>query len=150
MYIGGQFHYSPLGNWDFGGGIHYTFLTDSYDETDHGFGFSAFGSRKLVTMTALIVQAKMGIDLDIAFKKDDEGQTVTTGIFSGSLGINCSLMLLKKSDIELNLGYRLSTKSSHWTYNEDDTEYDAFWYEKAPVVDLSGFYFTIGYKFVLF
>jgi hypothetical protein len=150
MYIGGEFHYSPLGVWDFGGGLHYISVTDSYDETDHGFGFSVFGSRKLLTVTSLAVYAKAGINLDIPFKKDDDGKTTTTGIFSGSLGISCSLMLTKKSDIEINLGYRLSTKSSHWTYNEDETEYDAFWLDEAPVIDLSGFFFTAGYKFILF
>jgi len=150
IYIGGQFHYSPLDVWDYGGGLHYTSITDSYNETDHGFGFGAFGSRKLLTVTTLTVHAKMCIDLDIAFKEDDDGQTVTTGIFSGSMGISCSLMLLKKSDIELNLGYRLSTKSSHWTYNEDEDEFDAYWIDESPVVDLSGFYFTVGYKFILF
>ncbi len=150
MYIGGQFHYSPLSVWDFGGGIHYIYVTDSYDEKDHGFGLGLFGSRKLLTVTTLAVHAKMSIDIDLPFKKDDDGETVTMPVLSGSLGISCSLMLLKKSDIEINIGYRLSTKSSNWTYNVDDTEYDAFWFDAPPVVELSGIYFTVGYKFILF
>ena len=150
MYIGGQFHYSPLGAWDFGGGIHYTYATDSYNEKDHGFGFGIFGSRKIFTLTSLIICTRMGFDLDLAFKKDDDEITVATPIISGTMGISCSFMLIKKSDFELNLGYRLSTKSSSWTYSEDETEYDAFWYDAPPVVDLSGFYFTLGYKFLLF
>jgi hypothetical protein len=101
-------------------------------------------------VTTLAVHAKMSIDIDLPFKKDDDGETVTMPVLSGSLGISCSLMLLKKSDIEINFGYRLSTKSSNWTYNVDDTQYDAFWYDAPPVVDLSGFYFTVGYKFILF
>jgi len=150
IYIGGQFHYSPLGAWDFGGGIHYTYATDSYDEKDHGFGFGIFGSRKLFTLTSLIICTRMGFDLDLPFKKDDYGKTVVTAVISGTLGISCSFMLIKKSDFELNLGYRLSTKSSNWTYSEDETEYDAFWYDAPPVVDLSGFYFTVGYKYLMF
>ena len=106
--------------------------------------------RKLFTATALTVHAKIGIDLDLPFKKDDDDKTGTAPVFSGTLGISCSFMLIKKSDFELNLGYRLSTKSSSWTYSEDKAEYDAFWYGAPPVVDLSGFYFTVGYKYLMY
>jgi hypothetical protein len=150
LYIGAQYHYSPLGSWDFGAGIHYLSVTDSYKENDNGFGFSAFGAAKLFTMTAMTIYAKTGINLDIPFKKDDELNTVTTAVLSGSLGVSANLMFTKKSDIEINLGYRLSTKSSSWTYSEQEEEYDAFWYDEPPVVDLSGFYFSVGYKFILF
>ena len=101
-------------------------------------------------VTTLTVYARIGINLDIPFKKDDNDKTVTTGLFSGSLGLHFSLMFTKKSDIEINLGYRLSNKSSDWTYNEQDVEYDASWSEAPPVVDVSGFYFAMGYKFLLF
>ena len=150
LYIGAQYHYSPLADWDFGAGIHYLSVTDSYKENDNGFGFSTFGSRKLFTLTALTIYAKTGINLDIAFKKDDDLMTVTTAILSGSLGFSCNLMFTKKSDIEINIGYRLSTRSSNWTYSEHEEEFDAFWYDEPPVVDLSGFYFSVGYKFILF
>jgi len=150
MYIGGAYNYSPLGVWDFGGGIHYLAVTDSYQENDHGFGFGIYGARKLFMVTTLTVYARMGINLDIPFKKDENDKTVTTGLFSGSLGLNFNLMFTKKSDIEINLGYRLSNKSSEWTYNEQDAEYDAAWSEAPPVVDMSGFYFNLGYKFLLF
>ena len=150
IYIGGQYHYSPLAAWDFGAGIHYLSVTDSYQENDSGFGFSAFAAGKLFTMTALTVYAKTEVNLDIPFKEDDDLNIVTTAVFSGSLGLSCNLMFTKKSDIEINLGYRLSTKSSHWTYSKQEEEFDAFWYNEAPVVDLSGFYFTVGYKFILF
>jgi hypothetical protein len=150
MYIGGQFHLNPLGSWDFGGGMHYLAVTDSYDEIDHGLGFSIFGSIKLITLTTLTIHAKIGTNLDIPFKKDDDGWTVNTAIFSQSLGISCILIFTKKSDIEINLGYRLSTKSSLWTYSENEEEFDAYWVDDPPVVDLRGFYFTFGYKFILF
>jgi hypothetical protein len=150
IYIGGQFHYSPLGVWDIGAGIRYIYVTDSYNEKDHGFGFGVFGSRKLLTATALTVHAKMNFDLDLPFKSDDQGETVITTVFSGTLGISGSFMLTKKSDFEINLLYRLSTKSSNWANNIDEPRYDAIWYDAPPVVDLSGFYFTAGYKILLF
>jgi hypothetical protein len=150
MYIGGQFHYSPIGIWDIGGGIRYIYVADSHNEKDHGFGFGIFCSGRLLTETALTVHVKMNFDLDLPFKKDDDGKTVTTSVFSGTLGISGSFMLSKKSDFEINLAYRLSLKSYNWTFNEDETNHYAFWYNGPPVVDLSGFYFTVGYKFLLF
>jgi hypothetical protein len=150
LYIGGQYHYSPLGDWDFGIGMHYLSVTDSYNENDNGLGFSAFGSRKLFTLTALTVYAKVGANLDILFKDDDVGMLVTTAVLSGSLGLTCNLMISKKADIEINLGYRFSTKSSDWTYSAREEEFDAFWYDDPPVVDLAGFYFSVGYKFIIF
>jgi hypothetical protein len=150
MYIGGQFHSNPLGAWDFGGGMHYTSVTDSYNEVDHGLGFSVFGARRIYTLTALMLYAKLGTNLDIPFKDDDDGQSVTSVVLSVSLGISCNLMFTKKSDIEINFGYRLSAKSSDWSYSEEEQRYDAFWLEEVPVIDLSGFYFTVGYKFILF
>jgi len=150
LHIGGQYHFSPLGTWDFGGGMHYLSVTDSYNENDNGLGFSIFGSRKLITLTTLTVYAKTGVNIDIPFKEDDDGMTVTTAVFSGSLGLSCNLMISKKADIEVNLSYRFSTKSSDWTYSESEEEFEAFWYDEPPVVDLSGFYFTVGYKFLLY
>ena len=92
----------------------------------------------------------MNFDLDLPFKKDDDGQTVTTSVFSSTLGISGSFMLSKKSDFEINLAYRLSIKSYNWTYTEDEANHYAFWYDGPPVVDISGFYFTVGYKYFLF
>ena len=149
MSIGGQYHYNPLGDWDVGGGIRYIYVTDSYDESNHGLGFGIFGSRKVLTLTALTVHGNLGIDFDLPFKIDDDGKAVSTGVFSGTLGISGSFILSKKSDMEINLAYRLSTKSSNWTYTREDN-YDAFWQDEAPVVDFSGFYFSLGYKIFLF
>jgi len=149
MSIGVQYHYNPLGNWDVGGGIRYIYVTDSYDESNHGLGFGVLGSRRLWTTTAMTIRANININLDIPFKKDDDNQTVSTGVFSGSIGIGAGFMLSKKSDLELNLVYRLSTHSSTWTYSKKD-DYDAFWYDEPPVVDISGFYFSVGYKILLF
>jgi hypothetical protein len=148
--IGGQYHYSPLADWDIGGGLHYVYLTDSYDEKNHGFGFGVFGSRKLLNLPAVTLKANLGFDLDLPFKRDDDGRMVTTAVFSSALGISCNLMLKKNSDIEILFAYHLSLKSSSWTYSEDDETYDAFWTDTPPLVDLSGIYLSVGYKFVLF
>ncbi len=149
MSIGGQYHHNPLGDWDVGGGICYINVTDSYNETNHGLGFGVFGSRRLWTTTSLTIRANIDLNLNIPFKEDDDNQTVSTGVFSGSLGISASFMLTKISDIEVNLAYRVSTHSSTWTYSKKE-EYDAFWYDEPPVVDISGFYMSLGYKLILF
>jgi len=148
IYIGAQFHYSPLAAWDFGGGLRYTNITDSYKERNNGFGFGIFGSARIISLTAIMIHTRAGLDFDIPFKKDDDDNIVATDIVSGTLGISASLMLAKKSDIELHVGYRLSTKSSHWSYDKDDQHFDAFWENESPVVDIGGFYITIGYKII--
>jgi hypothetical protein len=150
LYIGGQFHYSPLGTFDFGGGIRYLFITDSYDSKDHGLGFGIFGGGRIFRRTALTMQLRLSLDIDIPFRQDDDGRTVKSGLFSGALSLSSSFMLSKKADLELNLGYRLSTKSSNWTYSEEEEEWDAFWYDTPPEADISGIFFTVGYKFLLF
>ena len=61
-----------------------------------------------------------------------------------------SFMLSRKTDVEINFGYRLSVNASSWTYTEGEESLDAFWYDGPPIVNLSGFYFTCGYKFLLF
>ena len=149
MSIGGYYHYSPLSDWDVGGGLRYIYVSDSYDESNHGFGFGVFGSRRLLTLTALTIYANLAVDLDLPFKTDDDGQTVSTAVFSGSLGICVNFMISNKSDIVINLAYRQSTKSSDWAYTEEE-DYDAYWLNEPPVVDLNGFYYMIGYKFILF
>ena len=99
-------------------------------------------------MPSLFMQAKIGVELDIPFKKDDEGMTALLPVLSGTLGINAGFMLTKRTDFELNIGYRFSIRSSNWTYSSEEESYDAFWYDAAPVVDLNGFFFTLGYKFI--
>ncbi len=150
MYIGAQFHYSPLSSFDFGGGLRYSYVTDSYDEKDHGLGFGVFAGKRLASMTSMIVMLRVGVDLDIPFKKDDDGRTVNSAVLSGTLGISGSLMLSKKSDIEINFGYRFSTKSSEWTYTEEEENYDAYWIEAPPEIDLSGFMSLLGINLFFF
>jgi len=150
MFIGGQYHHTPLESWDYGGSVRYSTVTDSYKGKDHGLGFGVFGSRRIWVFTALNFYVKLGIDLDIFFKEDDDGRVASTGVFSGVLGISSNFMLSKKSDLAITVGYRLSQKQSKWTYTDNDDYYDAFWPDEAPVIDLSGFYFTLGYKYFLF
>lgn len=146
--IGLQFHFKPLAAYDYGLNLRYNRVSDSYKEKDNGFGFGAFGAKRILTIPSLLTHAKAEFDADFIFKRDEDGNIASTPLLSFTLAIDASLMLTSKSDFELNIGYRFSTKSSSWTYSEEDESYDAIWDDSSPEVDLSGFYFTIGYKFI--
>jgi hypothetical protein len=146
--VGIQYHFKPLDSFDYGLNLRYNQITDSYDEIDHGFGLGAFSGKRILTMPSMLMHAKVGLEVDFPFKTDDEGHRVAAPVFSGTLGFNASLMLTQRTDFELNIGYRFSIRSSNWTYSEDEESYDAIWYDTAPVVDLNGFFFTLGYKFI--
>ena len=98
----------------------------------------------------MTLRIKTGIDVDFPFKKDDDGNVAVAPVLSGLAGLSSSFMLAKKTDFEISIGYRLSTRSSSWTYSEEEETYDAYWIGSPPVVDLSGFYFTAGFKFLIF
>ena len=146
--IGLQFHFKPLAAYDYGLNLRYIRATDSYKEKDNGFGFGAFGTKRMLTIPSLLTHAKAEFDADFIFKKDENGYIASTPVLSFTLAIDASLMLTRKSDFELNIGYRFSTKSSSWSYSEDEETFDAIWYDAPPEIDLSGFFFTIGYKFI--
>jgi hypothetical protein len=148
--LGGEFQYSPLAAHDFGGHLHYMFVTDSYENQDHGFGFGAYGALRVFASTALTLRLRIDADLNVPFRKDDDGRTVNTGLLSAAIAASVSFPFGKRTDLVFNLGYRASTRSSAWNYSEDDETYDAFWNDTPPEVDISGLFMTVGYRWLLF
>jgi hypothetical protein len=92
---------------------------------------------------------KIGIDLDMPFRKDDENHTVYTPVLSATVGINISYLLSRKSDIEIDFGYRFSGEISGWKYSANEDTHDAVWYNPAPEINISDIFVTVGYKFIL-
>lgn len=150
FFIGGQFHFNTLSDVEFGINFRYIQIKDSYNETDHGFGVGGHAGFSILNIPTMILRIKAGIDVDLPFKKDDDGRVATAPLFSGLVGLSSSFMLSKKTDFEVSAGYRLSTRSSSWTYSEEEDTYDAYWVESPPSVDLSGFYLAAGFKFLIF
>ena len=79
---GVQFHAASMHWFDFGLGLQFIRLTDSYDDNDWGFGFSGFGIWRFLNSAKFNTGVKLGLALDIPFRKDDDDQTVNAGLFS--------------------------------------------------------------------
>ncbi len=148
--LGVQFLFQPLAAYDFGFFLRYSDTFDSYDTKTRGFGLGGFGAMRILVASPVQINARLGLDLDIFFKKDDADHSVVAVAFSGTPGLNTSLMLSRTSDIEINLGYRLSGPTGTWTYSADEKTYDAVWDRPAPEINLSGWFFTVGYKYIIF
>lgn len=148
--FGIQFNARPIQTFDWGLGLKFIQLTDSFGDKDFGFGFGGFGIWRFLNGSRFDLGGKLGIDLDIPLKKDDEGQIVNTALFSAHIGVAAEFLLSAKSDVVITAGYRLGVKTSEWDYSEDDETIPAVWNNGSPEVDNSGFLLSIGYKFFLF
>lgn len=144
------FQLAPLKRLDCGLGMQIIKVTDSYEEDDYGFGFSGFGIWRFLNTSEIDFGGKLGIDLDLPFKKDDIDQTVHTVLFSTHIGIVGEFLISKKIDFVINAGYRFGVKSDNWQYSEDEETITAYWEKDAPEVDNSGLMFSVGFKYLLF
>lgn len=148
--LGISFHFAPLKNFDYGLGIQISRVTDSYEEDDYGFGFGGFGIWRFINTSKIDFGGKLGIDLDIPFKKDDDGQIVHTVLFSSHLGIIGEFLISKKIDFLINAGYRIGASTDDWDYSEDEESYPAYWIKEAPEVENSGLMLSVGCRYLLF
>ena len=147
--LGAQYHFQPIAAYDFGFMLRYSETNDSYENRTRGLGLGGFGTKQIVASSPVQLNAKLALEVDLFFKKDDENHSVYLGIPSAAFGMNVSLMLSRKSDCEINFGYRFTGPSSTWVYSEGDGNLDAVWNQDAPEVNLSGWFFTVGYKYIL-
>ena len=148
--IGLQFVSSPVTHFDWGLGMFYSQVKDSYEDENSGLGFTGFGLWRFWNSPKLDISAKLGIDLDIPFRRDDDDELVNTLLFSAHVGMVAEFPLSQKFDFVFHTGYRFGIKTDDWEYSVDDETIPAFWESEAPEVDNSGFMFSVGYKFYLF
>jgi len=125
-------------------------VTDSYDEDDYGCGFGGFGIWRFINTSKIDLGGKLGINLDIPFKKDDAGQTVHTLLFSSHIGMVGEFLISKKLDFSITAGYRFGLRNDNWQYTEDEEDIPAYWEQDAPEVKNSGLMVAIGFKYLLF
>lgn len=144
-------HYnnSPLRSLDWGFGVQFIKVVDTFNDNDYGFGFGGFGIYRFLNLARLNLGAKIGCDLDIPFRNDDDDQTVSTALLSSNIGIVAEFLISAKVDLVLMAGYRFGLKSKEWSYSEDEESYDAYWENEAPEVDNSGFTISVGTRFLL-
>lgn len=146
--FGIQFNARAIKNIDGGFALRLVRVTDSFDEHDWGVSFGGFGLYRFINSSKLDLGLKSGIDFDIVFKTDDADRTVSTGLFSAFIGLTAEILISQNYDIVVNAGYRFGAKSDKWDDSEEEETYPAFWFNDAPEVDNSGFYLSIGYKFM--
>ena len=148
--LGIQYYALPLRTVDWGGGIKFLKITDSNEEDNFGFGFNVFGLWRFSRSSRMNFGLKGGLDLDIAFKKDDEEMVVNAALFSGSLGFYSEFLLSAKTDFVCELGYRFGVKTDTWVYSDEEEDGDPFWLDKAPELNNTGFVLSLGIKYHLF
>lgn len=144
------FHFSSLG-----GEFRLGTVTDTYGDSDFVFGIGGYGGRRLLRLSRLSVTGGLKVHFDVALRPDDTGQTVVATLFSAAPQMGTEFLLSAARDLTLAVGYRLSARSSHWTYSEqtekgNPKQMEAFWTGTPPEVDLSGFFLTVGIKFYAF
>ncbi len=148
--LGICFQVGPLNSLDFGLGLQIIKVTDSYNEDDYGIGIGGFGIWRFINTSKIDFGGKLGIDLDIPFKKDDDGQTVHTILFSSYCGMLGEFLISRKLDFSITAGYRFGLKNDNWQYTEDEEDIPAYWEKDAPEVENSGLMLSFGFKYFLF
>ncbi|MFQ6615648.1 MAG: hypothetical protein ACE5HZ_02605, partial [Fidelibacterota bacterium] len=128
------FHFNSLG-----GEVRLGTVTDTYGDSDFVIGMGASGTRRLLRFPRLSLAGSVKLHFDFALRPDDGHQTVVTALFSATPQLGMEFLLSEARDLTVALGYRLSTKSSHWTYSEQTDEgkprqVDAYWKGQPPEV----------------
>ena len=148
--VGADGHFKPFDGFDYGLGLRYTNIIDSYEDHNNSFGLSLFGSYHLFGGQKFQSSSRVGIDWDMPSKRDDADHSVTSHVVSMTLGLTGEIFLSKKADLCIQIGYRFAGISDKWEYNkEEDGEtkfHAAIWNEPAPKIDISGIYLTVGIK----
>lgn len=148
--LGLYFHAAAIQDFDMGLGLNLFQITDSRNENDIGFGFGGFLIGRFLNGIRFDLGAKFGVDIDFPFKKDDDGRVVSAFLPSAHIGLLSELLLSKNSDFVLNAGYRLGLKTDKWQYSEDDESISAFWQDESPELHNSGFFISVGIKYLIF
>lgn len=143
-----QFNLQSKTNW--GISAQYVQIRDSFGEKNHGFGFGAFGYIRFLTNKKYSMGFHTGLDLDIFYKVDFEDVLVNAVLPSVHLGLNMSILTSSSRDIVLYTGYRFGIPTNKWEDNDGEETIPATWDDKAPRINNSGFFVSIGYRFVLF
>jgi len=149
--LGFQGNWSPIHALDWGGGFRVLRMKDSFEDSNWGIGFGAYGSWRFLNLYKFALKARADLDLDIFFREDDADDTVSLALPSTSIGLNAEILLSPKSDFIFYTGYRFFGSSNSWQRSSDEeTDEDAFWIDKRPKMDVSGLFVKIGYRILIF
>jgi hypothetical protein len=148
--FGIHYHMHPMNNSDFGYGIQFIRVSDSYGDKNFGFGFAVFSIWRFLNLAKFDLGFQIGLNLDIPYRKDDVGELVNTVLFSMPIEIIAEIPLSKKFDFVFGTGYRFAAKSSKWDAAEDEDIYSVYWKDDPPIVDNTGFILSAGFKYYLY
>lgn len=130
---------------------------DSRNGSDFIPGLSGFGGWRFLRTSLFSFAGRVDLNLDLAFRSDDDNHNVTAAAFSASPILELEILLSETKDLVLGVGYRFGGKSSRWTYtvtpekdDEDSITKSAVWDNGAPEINISGLFFTFGMKFISF
>ncbi len=140
----------PIGRFDWGLGMQFMRVTDTRWEDDYGFGFGAFGLWRFLNGPRYDLGLRLGLDLDLPFKKDDTGEIVNTVLFSSYLGLMFEFPVSQRSDFFLMGGYRFGFGADEWSFSEEEESLPAWWEESPPRVDNTGALVSFGFKYYFF
>ncbi|MCK5739620.1 hypothetical protein KAH55_10575, partial [bacterium] len=140
-------------SWLVGG--HYHQIRDSYGHLDHGFGLQAGGRFILCQAPKLTFAGQTNLFLDFFFRDDDFEYPVSAIVPGIAPSVYGSCLLAPHIDLILELGYRYGLTTDSWMVNsEEDNEFEyeeASWLnETGPRLKYSGFFFSCGFRFVIF
>ncbi|MCH8069868.1 MAG: hypothetical protein IID16_11465 [Candidatus Marinimicrobia bacterium] len=131
--------------------------TDSFNNNDFTLGFGGTGGWRFLRTPLLSFSGLINIDLDIAFRDDDDNHNVTAFILSAAPHIEMEILMSETKDLVFGAGYRFGGISNHWTYTVNPEGDDgnsitknAVWIGSSPEIDISGLFFTMGIKFISF
>lgn len=142
-----QVHARPMARFDGGAGFSIMRVTDSAHHDDYGFGFSGFALWRFVNGSRIRLGSQTGFDFDIPFRRDNDDNVVSALLFSMYLGMTTEIVLSPKADVVFMAGYRHGFRASKWEYTQDEENYPAFWRDRAPSLNNSGFMLSVGYKY---
>jgi hypothetical protein len=145
-----QYTWLPVNDLGGDAGLRFSQIEDSRDEHDFAFGLNFSGRMRVLNLRTLDIQLKAGGEMDLVFRQDDYSHAVNAVIFSGILGLSFDLQIAARNDLILLAGYRFGGQSNNWTYSKDEETRDAEWDGESPGIDISGYYFSLGYKILIF
>jgi len=140
----------PMQSFDWGFGMRFMQIGDSYGDKNSGVGFSGFGMWRFINKARFDLDSKFGINIDIPFKRDDNKEMVNTTIISAQVEVVLETPLTKNIDFVFSAGYRFGAKASKWEYTSDDELLSAYWENDPPVIDNTGIILSSGFKYYFF
>ena len=152
-------HINPLRR--FGGSVFFGLgtLKDSRDETDFSLRFGADMHFRLINTIPFSLAASISLPLNFVMRPDDadDSHTVSAVVFGPIVGGQMEFMLSSNMDLVASVGYCMKSDISKWDYSENDDDdesqsYPAVWDDAlgVPDIDLTGLYFNVGIRFLLF